>query len=158
MCAHRFIPNVLSRAGTASALTVAAVGGTLLAPSAAAAAPHEMSHGALALRIAATKKGVPYKWGGTGPSGFDCSGLVQYSYRRAGKKLPRTAAAQYHRTRKIARAERKRGDLVFFHSGRNVYHVGIYAGRGKVLHAPRTGAVVRLETIWTNSVWYGRVR
>ncbi|OON77325.1 C40 family peptidase [Streptomyces tsukubensis] len=151
------VPALLTRAGTASALTLAAIGGTVVAPGAlteAQAAPVS----AKAVKIAASKKGAPYRYGATGPHRFDCSGLTLYSFKRAGKKLPRTAAAQYNKTRHISSSRRSKGDLVFFHSGRNVYHVGIYAGGGRIWHSPKTGAVVRLERIWSRSVWYGRVR
>ncbi len=111
-----------------------------------------------AVQIAASKKGSPYKYGAAGPRRFDCSGLTLYSFKRAGKKLPRTAAAQYNKTRHVRANNRKYGDLVFFHSGRNVYHVGIYAGKGRIWHSPKPGSKVRLEKIWTRSVWYGRVR
>jgi cell wall-associated NlpC family hydrolase len=124
-----------------------------LAPQADAATPLSIE----ALHIAASKKGSPYKYGAAGPKRFDCSGLVLYSYKRAGKKLPRTAAAQYNKSKHISGSHRKRGDLVFFHSGRSVYHVGIYAGHGKIWHSPKPGTRVRLEKIWTRSVWYGRV-
>jgi cell wall-associated NlpC family hydrolase len=110
-----------------------------------------------ALQIAASKKGSPYQWGATGPWRFDCSGLTLYSFKKAGKKLPRTAAQQYNKTRHISASSRRAGDLVFFHSGSYVYHVGIYAGANKIWHAPKTGDVVRLQKIWTKSVWYGRV-
>lgn len=96
--------------------------------------------------------------GATGPRRFDCSGLTLYSFKRVGKKLPRTAQQQYNKTRHITSSQRRKGDLVFFHSGRSVYHVGIYAGNGKIWHSPKTGSVVRLERIWTKRVWYGRVR
>ncbi|PZH20318.1 glycoside hydrolase [Streptomyces sp. NTH33] len=151
------VPSLMARAGTASALTLAAVGGSLVVPGmaseAAAATPAKK-----ALHIAASKKGAPYQWGGTGPRRFDCSGLTLYSFKKAGKKLPRTAAQQYNKTRHISAKNRRAGDLVFFHSGSNVYHVGIYAGGGKIWHAPKTGDVVKLQKIWTKSVWYGRVR
>ncbi|GAA0356026.1 C40 family peptidase [Streptomyces olivoreticuli] len=155
MGAHKR-PSMMSRAGAASALTLAAVGATVLVPGGATGA--EASTVATnALHIAASKQGSPYQWGATGPYRFDCSGLTLYSFKRAGKTLPRTAAEQYNRTTHISRGDRERGDLVFFVSGRGVYHVGIYAGDGKIWHAPRTGAVVRLERIWSNSVLYGRV-
>lgn len=95
--------------------------------------------------------------GATGPRRFDCSGLTLYSFKKAGKKLPRTAAQQYNKTHHISSGSRRAGDLVFFHYGSNVYHVGIYAGHNKIWHAPKSGSVVRLEKIWTKSVWYGRV-
>ncbi|MDI3418291.1 C40 family peptidase [Streptomyces luteolus] len=149
------IPALLTRAGTASALTLAAVGGTALAPGAVTEAA---SASARALQVAAAKKGSPYRYGASGPRRFDCSGLTQYSFKKAGKKLPRTAAQQYNRTRRVSSDRRERGDLVFFHSGRKIYHVGIYAGKGRIWHAPKTGDVVRLQKIWTSSVSYGRVR
>ncbi|MFB7654330.1 MULTISPECIES: C40 family peptidase [unclassified Streptomyces] len=157
MSALNRVPSLMARAGTASALTLAAVGGSVVVPgfsSEAAAAPHATK----ALKVAASKKGSPYRWGAVGPRRFDCSGLTLYSFKKAGKKLPRTAAQQYNKTRHISAKKRKAGDLVFFHSGRSVYHVGIYAGKGKLWHAPKTGDVVRLQKIWTGSVSYGRVK
>ncbi|NBM17688.1 C40 family peptidase [Streptomyces sp. GC420] len=157
MSAHIHVPSLLARAGTASALTLAAVGGTILAPGAATEA-EAATAAAKALNVAAAKKGSPYKYGATGPYRFDCSGLTLYSYKKAGKSLPRTAQQQYNKTRHISSSNRKKGDLVFFHSGSSVYHVGIYAGNGKIWHSPKTGEVVKLQKIWTRSVWYGRVR
>ncbi|MFJ7200283.1 MULTISPECIES: C40 family peptidase [unclassified Streptomyces] len=157
MTAQVHVPSLLVRAGTASVLTLAAVGTTMFAPGAATDA-QAATLSMKALNIAASKKGSPYRWGATGPNRFDCSGLTFYSFKKAGKKLPRTAQQQYNRTRHISASHRQRGDLVFFHYGRSVYHVGIYAGKGKIWHSPRTGSVVRLEKIWTKSVYYGRVR
>ncbi|MFJ5278994.1 C40 family peptidase [Streptomyces parvulus] len=157
MSALNRVPSLMARAGTASALTLAAVGGSVVAPGFASEAA-AATHATKALKIAASKKGSPYKWGAVGPRRFDCSGLTLYSFKKAGKKLPRTAAQQYNKTRHISAKKRKVGDLVFFHSGRSVYHVGIYAGKGKLWHAPKTGDVVRLQKIWTGSVLYGRVK
>ncbi|GEC05619.1 glycoside hydrolase [Streptomyces spinoverrucosus] len=157
MTALNRVPSLMARAGTASALTLAAVGGTIVAPGFASEA-EAATPAKKALQVAASKKGSPYRWGATGPRRFDCSGLTLYSYKKAGKKLPRTAAQQYNKTRHISAKSRKAGDLVFFHSGSNVYHVGIYAGKGKIWHAPKSGDVVRLQKIWTKSVWYGRVK
>lgn len=151
------IPSVLSRAGAASALTMAVVGAGVVVPGVATDA-EAATPGRRVLRIAASKEGSPYQWGATGPRHFDCSGLTLYSFLKAGRKLPRTADRQYQKTRHIAEHNRKKGDLVFFHSGSYVYHVGIYAGRNRIWHAPETGEVVKLEKIWTNRVWYGRVR
>lgn len=150
------VPTLFSRLGTASALTAAAVGTSLLAPWTPEA--EAASTGVKALRVAASKEGAPYRWGATGPHRFDCSGLTQYAFKRAGKQLPRSAAAQYNKVRRVPSTTRTRGDLVFFRSGRSVYHVGIYAGHGRIWHAPKTGAVVRKERIWSRSVSYGRVR
>lgn len=157
MTALNHVPSLLTRAGSASALTLALVGGTLVAPGLTTEA-EAATHGTKALKIAASKKGSPYRYGAAGPNRFDCSGLTLYSFKRAGKKLPRTAAQQYNKTRHISASKRTRGDLVFFHSGRNIYHVGIYAGKGRIWHAPKSNTVVRLEKIWTKSVSYGRVR
>ncbi|MEU3187664.1 C40 family peptidase [Streptomyces sp. NPDC006923] len=157
MTAQTHVPNLLSRTRAVSVLTLAAVGGTMLVPSAADEASAVPGHATKALRIAASKQGSPYQYGATGPHRFDCSGLTLYSFKRVGKRLPRTAQQQYNRTRHISPSHRRKGDLVFFHYGSNIYHVGIYAGRGKIWHSPKTGAVVRLERIWSRSVWYGRV-
>jgi cell wall-associated NlpC family hydrolase len=149
----------LSRLGAASVLTAAAVAGPALLPGAAQQAG-AATLAVKALGVAASKAGSPYQWGATGPHRFDCSGLTLYSFRKAGRTLPRTAAAQYGSTRHITASARRKGDLVFFHDGSSaasVYHVGIYAGHGRIWHAPKTGARVRLERIWSSSVWYGRV-
>lgn len=156
MTALNRVPSLLTRAGTASALTLAAVGGTLVVPGMASEAD-AATLATKALKVAASKKGSPYRWGATGPRRFDCSGYTLYTFKRVGKKLPRTAQQQYNKTRHVSAAGRRTGDLVFFHFGSSVYHVGIYAGKGKIWHAPKTGDVVKLQKIWTRSVWYGRV-
>ena len=156
MTALNRVPSLMARAGTASALTLAAVGGSIAVPGLSTDAS-AATMATKALNIAAAKKGAPYQWGAIGPRRFDCSGLTLYSFKKAGKKLPRTAAQQYNKTHHISSGSRRAGDLVFFHYGSNVYHVGIYAGHNKIWHAPKSGSVVRLEKIWTKSVWYGRV-
>ncbi|MFC8918746.1 NlpC/P60 family protein [Streptomyces sp. WAC05374] len=158
MTAQIHVPSLLSRAGAVSALTLAAVGGPMLAPGAVSEAQAAPAHATKALNIAASKKGAPYKYGAAGPSRFDCSGLTLYSYKKAGKSLPRTAQQQYNKTRHISASGRQKGDLVFFHRGSSVYHVGIYAGNNKIWHSPKSGSVVKLDKIWSKSVWYGRVR
>ncbi|WP_101256474.1 C40 family peptidase [Streptomyces barkulensis] len=157
MSAHARIAGPVSRAGITTAVTAATLAGTMFIPSAAPEAEAATPAGK-ALRVAASKKGAPYSYGAAGPSRFDCSGLTQYSYKKAGKRLPRTAAAQYNRSKKVSAKSRKKGDLVFFHSGGSVYHVGIYAGEGRIWHSPKPGKTVRKERIWTKSVRYGRVR
>ncbi|GAA2392643.1 C40 family peptidase [Streptomyces glaucosporus] len=157
MSAYPRIPGLVSRAAVTSAVTAATLAGTALVPAATPDA-EALTPAGKALKVAASKKGAPYQYGAAGPNRFDCSGLTQYSYKKAGKKLPRTAAAQYNRTKHISAKSRKKGDLVFFHSGGSVYHVGIYAGDGRIWHSPKPGKTVRKEKIWTKSVRYGRVK
>ena len=109
------------------------------------------------LREAAKLKGTPYRYGGTTPRGFDCSGYTGYVYKKAGKKLPRTSRAQYSATKHISRTAAKPGDLVFFKSSGRVYHVGIYAGKNMLWQASRPGKPVAKAKIWTSSVAFGRV-
>lgn len=113
-----------------------------------------------ALSIAAAQKGDPYQYGAEGPKRFDCSGLTWYSFRHAGKSIPRVAQDQYNKSRKIRARDRKPGDLVFFGGSRSIYHVGIYAGwkngKGWIWHAPKPGRRVEKVPLWTSSVRYGR--
>jgi|EndMetStandDraft_7_1072992.scaffolds.fasta_scaffold06952_3 cell wall-associated NlpC family hydrolase len=102
--------------------------------------------------------GVPYKRGGnTVETGFDCSGFVRAMYNQTvGHLLPRRAEEQAAATQKIDRSELKPGDLVFFNTMRRAFsHVGIYVGEGKFIHAPRTGAEVRVEDM-NGSYWQRR--
>lgn len=118
-----------------------------------------LSQGMRALALAKTFCGrTPYVYGGTTPRGFDCSGLTQYVYRRQGISLPRTAAAQRRATRRISKAAARPGDLVFFHSGRSVYHVGIYAGGNKMVDAGSRRSGIKYRTIWSRSVSFGTKR
>jgi len=102
-------------------------------------------------------KGVPYRYGGTTPRGFDCSGFTSYVFRRAGVSLPHTATGQMYKSRRISRSAARKGDLVFFRSGSRAYHVGIYAGKNRVLHSPRPGQRVHTARIWSRNVTFGRV-
>ena len=116
-----------------------------------------------AVAVAVHQKGDPYVYGAEGPNAFDCSGLTEYSFGKAGIRLPRTADEQYHFVRHIKKRNIRRGDLVFFHDGGgSVYHVGIFAGRRHgseyILHAPYTGQVVHRERIWTGSWYAGTLR
>ncbi|WP_446899875.1 C40 family peptidase [Clostridium sp. LBM24168] len=98
--------------------------------------------------------GVPYVWGGTSPSGFDCSGLVQYVYAHFGVSLPRTSQAQQGVGTPVSRENLQPGDLVFF--GSPAYHVGIYVGNGSYINAPKTGDVVKIATISRSDFSGGR--
>lgn len=114
-----------------------------------------------AMAVAKRQIGDPYSYGATGPRSFDCSGFTSYAYGKAGIRLPRTSDAQARHARSLKRKNLRRGDLVFFHSGGNVYHVGIYWGRSKghriILDAPQPGQRVGFTRIWTNSWFPGRV-
>lgn len=113
------------------------------------------------LRVAASETGTPYRYGGTTPAGFDCSGFTRWVYAKVGRTLPRTSAAQAGAVRRVSAADARPGDLVFFTSGGSVYHVGIYAGisggRRTLWHSPQPGDAVGRDAIWTDSVFYGRL-
>lgn len=99
-----------------------------------------------AYAAAQSKVGVPYVYGASGPSSFDCSGLTSWSFAQVNQSIPRTSQAQANiGTRINSQSALQVGDLVFFYS--DLHHVGFYAGNGQVLHAPRTGANVRYESI-----------
>ena len=95
-------------------------------------------------------------WGGASPrSGFDCSGLVQYVYGKLGVSLPHYSVSQYRHGHAVSRSSLRPGDLVFFHG---LGHVGIYAGRGRYIHAPGSGSAVRWASLASNSSYYGARR
>jgi cell wall-associated NlpC family hydrolase len=98
------------------------------------------SKGTKALAFAKRQLGDRYRYGGTGPNAWDCSGLTRGAWKHAGKKIPRTSQGQARFGKKVSRSKLRKGDLVFFYSGKS--HVGIYAGRGKVIHASRPGKPV----------------
>ncbi|MFE1414503.1 NlpC/P60 family protein [Streptomyces sp. NPDC085524] len=100
---------------------------------------------AAAVMAARSAVGRPYVWGSTGPSGFDCSGLMVWSYRQAGVSLPRTSQAQRHAGRQVPLSQARPGDLVTYRS--DASHVGMYVGNGQVVHAPYPGARVRYDPV-----------
>ncbi|OFE14992.1 hypothetical protein BA895_07565 [Humibacillus sp. DSM 29435] len=102
--------------------------------------------------IAQSLYGVPYVYGGTSTSGFDCSGYTQYVYGRAGISIPRTASAQQRAATRVSSP--RPGDLVFF--GYPAYHVGIYVSSGRLADAQRPGTVTGNHSIWTAPSGYGR--
>ena len=100
--------------------------------------------GERAARIALRAVGVPYSWGGASMSGFDCSGLVYWAYSRLGIELPHSSYALYDVGRRVARSRMRAGDVLFF-SG--LGHVGLYLGRGRMVHAPQSGRTVEVVTL-----------
>jgi peptidoglycan DL-endopeptidase CwlO len=100
---------------------------------------------AMALLAAQGAVGRPYVWGANGPSGFDCSGLTQWSYAQAGIALPRTSQAQRYAGRQVPLSEARPGDLVAYRD--DASHIGLYAGGGQVIHAPYPGAAVRYDPV-----------
>ncbi|MEX0173746.1 NlpC/P60 family protein [Streptomyces sp. LMG1-1-1.1] len=103
------------------------------------------SRAAAAVIAARSAIGKPYVWGATGPSAFDCSGLMVWSYRQAGISLPRTSSAQRYAGRQVPLSQAQPGDLVTYRG--DASHVAIYAGNGQVIHAPYPGARVRYDPV-----------
>jgi peptidoglycan DL-endopeptidase CwlO len=108
------------------------------------------------LAYASNFLGVPYVWGGTSPSGFDCSGFTQYVYAHFGVNLPRVSESQQNVGTLESRASLQPGDLVFF--GSPAHHVGIYVGNGNMINAPHTGDVVKIQTLNSDFTYGRRVR
>ena len=105
------------------------------------------------ISIAKQYIGVPYVYGGSTPSGFDCSGFTQYVFAKAGKSLPRVTTAQQAAATPVSNPQP--GDLVFF--GSPSWHVGIYVGDGMMIDAPRTGKSISIRPIFDGVSGYGRV-
>lgn len=99
-------------------------------------------------KLMSQEMGKPYKWGGTGPDSYDCSGLVYSLYGKLGLSLPRVARDQAKSGTYVSKEELTYGDLVFFaRDGKNINHVGIYVGDGQFVHSPETGDVVKKSTL-----------
>lgn len=151
----------LLRPGALALLTLCLALATLLVPpsGAEAASPSPTR----AATVALNQIGDPYRYGARGPGSFDCSGLVQYSYQKAGfRNVPRTSSAQAGAARHIPRSNLRRGDLMFFRNGGGVYHVAIFLswdhGRALMVHAPSSGRRVQRAHAWTNSWFAGTFR
>ncbi|WP_433215805.1 C40 family peptidase [Microtetraspora malaysiensis] len=111
-----------------------------------------------AVEVAKKQLGDPYRWGASGPGAFDCSGLVQFAWQKAGVEIPRTTWSQLSGVKKkVSWSKLKPGDLIFTSGGG---HVGMYVGKGKMIHSPHTGAVVRIDKLdaYRKSSFVGAVR
>jgi cell wall-associated NlpC family hydrolase len=104
----------------------------------------EISQRRRVVKLALHQVGIPYAWGGTSRSGFDCSGLVRWVYSNLGVSLPHYTVTQFHHGFSVRRRALKPGDLVFFNGLR---HVGLYIGHGDVVHAPHTGTRVSVAPL-----------
>lgn len=109
--------------------------------------------GERAAQYALDMKGTPYRYGGNTPRGFDCSGLVQYSYARAGARVPRSTEGLWSFSSPISTRSLRPGDLLFFNQlGKRSSHVAIYVGRERFVHAPSTGKHVTVGNL-TDRYW-----
>jgi cell wall-associated NlpC family hydrolase len=120
--------------------------------------PPQAPGASAAIAYARAQLGKPYQWGGAGPSSFDCSGLVMMAWLQAGISFPHLAQDQYNLTSREPLADLVPGDLVFFGTPTNVYHVGLYIGGGQMIDAPETGQNVQVDSIyWPGLLGAGRV-
>jgi cell wall-associated NlpC family hydrolase len=143
---------------TAKAATTAAKSSKRSAARKTAKVARQHAKARRAVAAAKNQIGDPYRYGGTGPGSFDCSGLVQFAWKKAGVKLPRVASSQFARIRnKVSWKNLQPGDLMFFNG---LGHVGMYVGKGKMIHSPRTGERVRIDKLsnWRRTSFVGAVR
>jgi peptidoglycan DL-endopeptidase CwlO len=136
------LPAVASAPASPAAPVVAApvvpaAHATPVAPAAAARSS--------ALQNALGKIGSPYRWGASGPSAFDCSGLVKWAFEQEGVSLPRTSRAMASAGTAVSKSDLRPGDIVTFY--RPVSHVGIYVGNGQVVHASTSGSPVKISSM-----------
>jgi cell wall-associated NlpC family hydrolase len=110
-----------------------------------------------AAKVALQQIGDRYRYGAAGPRAFDCSGLMHYSYRKAGIKIPRTSSAQARRAHRIPKRKLRRGDLMFFTNGGGVYHAAMFIKRDRrgvvMVHSPGSGQRVKRAHPWTKR-WF----
>lgn len=118
--------------------------------------PPSNASGSSIVNFAMQFRGRPYQWGATGPDSFDCSGLTSYVYAACGKSIPRVAEAQMNAGTPVSQPEP--GDLVFFGTPGNIYHVGIYVGNNSYLHAPQDNEVVKISPLNTRGDYAGARR
>lgn len=134
-------------------IVLAAVLSGCVSPPVQPLAPDSMSVGRRAAQQALQLVGAPYRYGGSTPRGFDCSGLVHYSYARAGMGIPRTTRGQRMHSRRLSPKHLQAGDLLFFNQeGKRASHVALYVGNNRFVHAPSSGKTVQLSTL-ANPYW-----
>ncbi|MFP5069269.1 C40 family peptidase [Pseudonocardia nantongensis] len=133
--------NVLPAASPAAAHPAAQ--NAAAAAGAASAAGQAAATRTSAMSTAMAQVGKPYSWGASGPSSFDCSGLISYAFEKAGKDVPRTSRAQASAGTEVSKSELRPGDLVFFY--KPVSHVGIYVGGDRIVHASTSGEPVKVS-------------
>ncbi|MFI2707855.1 C40 family peptidase, partial [Nocardioides sp. CER28] len=114
-----------------------------------------------AIAFARAQLGEPYVWGAAGPSSWDCSGLTMKAWAAGGRSLPHYSVAQYEQSTPIRASQLRPGDLVFWgdsDSPSSIFHVALYIGDGRILHAPRTGEPVQEASMyyWTPPNFYAR--
>jgi cell wall-associated NlpC family hydrolase len=151
MIAHPHLPVRRAAFAVIGALCLAGCAGPTLVESqpaeVSAAKRTPATVGERAAAIALQQVGSAYRYGGATPAGFDCSGLVQYSYAEAGKKVPRTTGQLWDFARVVDYADLQAGDLLFFRIDGKMSHVGIYLGGERFVHAPSTGRTVAVESL-----------
>ena len=117
---------------------------------------------AAAIAFARAQLGEPYQWGAAGPGSWDCSGLMMGAWAQGGVSLPHYSAAQYAASTPISSSQLRPGDLVFWgttSSPSSIHHVAMYLGNGMIIHAPRTGRPVSIDSMyyWIPPNFFGRV-
>lgn len=123
-------------------LALAACGSSPPVPDSSARSP-----GAMAAAVALDQVGVRYRYGGNGPQGFDCSGLVHYAYRQAGVSVPRTTGELWAAAADVDRNDLRAGDILFFRVEGKMSHVGMYLGERRFVHAPQSGSRVSVASL-----------
>jgi cell wall-associated NlpC family hydrolase len=137
--------------GLVIAFTLAGCAGAQVEPDAASVRSAPSESAAQAADAALAQVGRPYRYGGASPAGFDCSGLVRFSYLQVGVPVSRETRTLRGQARLIRAADLRRGDLVFFdQEGKKYSHVGIYLGDGRFVHAPSSGGRVRTDRLDSN--------
>lgn len=114
-------------------------------------APIARNKADIAVSVARSLIGTPYRYGGTTPRGFDCSGFTAYVWGKAGVALPHNSAAQYSSSPKVSAAQARPGDLVY-----SPGHIGLYVGGGKMIHSPQTGDRVKVSPIHSGTIGFAR--